>query len=110
MCIIRIEEGLKSIAVCGEAKTNYLKLLSYQFSMETKVIKVSKENYEWLLSVAAKIQHREKKAATFDDALNSIRRQKISDLAGSWKMSEKEADKLIKDIRSGWSSWNKRFV
>ena len=78
--------------------------------METKVIKVSKENYDWLLSIAAKIQHTEKKTATFDDAINSIRRQRVSDLAGSWNISAKEADKLKKDIRAGWSSWNSRFA
>ena len=75
--------------------------------METKVIKISRENYDWLLSVASVIQKTENRSATFDDAISKIRKQRVSDLAGTWKISKKEADELIKDIYES-RVWSKR--
>lgn len=75
--------------------------------METKVIKISKDNYDWLLSIATMMQRIEKKTATFDDALTRLRKQRVTDLAGTWKISEKEADELIKEIYST-RTWSRR--
>lgn len=75
--------------------------------METKVIKISKENYDWLLSVATRMREEEKRTVTFDDALNKIKKQRISDLAGSWKISENESKELINEITRSRESWRK---
>ncbi len=71
--------------------------------MEAKTIKISEENYRWLLNVAAELQKQQGRIITFDNALNELRRRKmkrrnLSDLAGKWKMNEKEADKLLEEI------------
>ncbi len=79
--------------------------------MEQKTIKISKENYVWLLKLAAQIQKDSGKLASFDSALSKIRNEdrkeekKLSDLAGSWKMSDEEAKKFLKDARKGWKKW-----
>lgn len=79
--------------------------------MESKTIKISKENYLWLLKLAAEIQKDSEKLVSFDSALSNIRnserkeRKKLSDLAGSWKMSDEEAKTFLKDARKGWKKW-----
>lgn len=35
-------------------------------------------------------------------------KKSILKFAGSWKISDKEAEKLKEDIRKGWSSWNNK--
>ncbi len=78
--------------------------------MESKTIKLSKENYLWLLKLAAEIQKDSNRPVSFDDAINTLKNEKMKkgsllEFAGRWKMSEKEADKLKKDIRKGWGKW-----
>ncbi len=72
--------------------------------MESKTIKISKENYLWLLGLAAELQKQHHKPVTFDYALNTLRKKKmekkkLSDLAGSWKMTDEEADKIKNNIK-----------
>ncbi len=80
--------------------------------MEFKTIKISKENYVWLLKLAAEMQKNSEKLVSFDSALNNLRNEKmknkegsILDLAGRWKMSDEEAKKFLKDTRKGWKKW-----
>jgi len=80
--------------------------------MEFKTIKISKENYVWLLKLAAQMQKDSEKLVSFDSALNNLRNEKmknkegsILDLAGRWKMSDEEAKKFLKDARKGWKKW-----
>ncbi len=78
--------------------------------MVSKTIKVSEENYLWLLRLASELQKRREKPISFDDTLQTLRegkmgKNKISDLAGSWKMSNAEAEKFKKDARKGWGKW-----
>jgi len=78
--------------------------------MVNKAIKISEENYQWLLSIATELQRRYKKPVSFDEALLVLRNKKmekgnILDLAGRWKMSDKEAEKFVKDVKKGWKKW-----
>ena len=75
--------------------------------METKTIKISKENYEWLCEEAGKLQVKEKKSISIDGALTYIHKSKkrLSELAGGWKMSDKEVEVFMEDLRKGWKRW-----
>ena len=69
--------------------------------MVSKTIKVSDENYLWLLRLAAEIQKQHHKPVSFDNVIGNLRenkmeKKKLSDMAGSWKMSEKEAEEIKK--------------
>ncbi|MEK6953144.1 MAG: hypothetical protein AABX29_09095 [Nanoarchaeota archaeon] len=76
--------------------------------METKTIKISKENYEWLCEEAGKLQAKEKKTVSIDEALSKLHKKmngKISDLAGAWKMDDKEVETFMEDLDRGWKRW-----
>ena len=77
---------------------------------ESKVIKINEENYRWLARLAAELQKEKERPVSLDEALTTFKmkktsKSKLSDLAGSWKMSDKEADEIKKAIKKGWSSW-----
>lgn len=78
--------------------------------MESKTIKISKENYLWLLKLAGDLQKEEGRIISFDDAINKLKSKKmkktsILEFAGRWKMSDEEAEKLKKDLRKGYKKW-----
>ncbi len=80
--------------------------------MESKTIKISKENYLWLLKLAAELQKNHEKPVSFDDAINKIKakrmkkKKNIMEFAGIWAdMSDEEAEKLKKNLRKGWGKW-----
>ena len=81
--------------------------------METKTIKISKQNYEWLQEEAGKLKIKEKKSVSIDDTLTYIyekSKTKFSDLTGLWKMNDKEADNILKEIRKSWKNWKIKSV
>lgn len=43
--------------------------------MESKTIKISKENYLWLLKLAAEIQKKEGRRVTFNDVFDKLRKE-----------------------------------
>jgi len=73
----------------------------------TKAIKISEENYEWLHKLAGSLQAEKGLRVSIDDAITNLKKGKksILDLAGSWKMSDKEANELKRSLRKGWASW-----
>lgn len=76
--------------------------------METKTIKISKKNYEWLCQLAGKLQEKEKKSVSLDEALTNIHtkmKKRLSDIAGGWKMTDREVDTFMKDLEKGWKRW-----
>ncbi len=77
---------------------------------DTKTIKVSFQTYEWLMGIAGDIQSKEGRRVSIDEAINSMRKKKLSDLAGKWKMSEKEVKEFKKEMKKGWEKWNQKFV
>lgn len=85
--------------------------------METKTIKISKENYHWLLEISSELQKKNKRLVSFDETLtelkerkNDNKNKKLSDLAGSWKISKSEAEKIKKNLKKGWSEWQIQSV
>ena len=78
--------------------------------MESKSIKISKKNYLWLLKLAAEMQKDYHRPVSFDATLNSLRnermkKKKLSDLAGKWKMSDENAKEFMKNAKKGWKKW-----
>lgn len=78
--------------------------------MDSKTIKISEENYRWLLAVASELQKKHNKLTSFDDALKEIKKCnekkfKLSSLAGSLKISDEEAEEMKKSFRKGWGKW-----
>ena len=78
--------------------------------MASKTIKISGENYFWLLKLAGELQKQRRKPVSFDEAIyvlrsNNLKKKKLSSLAGSWKMSDKEAEDFKKNLRKGRSKW-----
>lgn len=75
---------------------------------ETKTIKISEENYGWLCELAGELQKTTKKPVSIDKAL-SILNQKIkgnlSELAGSWKMTDKETEEFMSSLKQNWKKW-----
>ncbi|MBS3092124.1 hypothetical protein J4466_01755 [Candidatus Pacearchaeota archaeon] len=78
--------------------------------MVSKTIKISEENYRWLLKMAADLQSQSERPISFNYTLNAIKnksynkmkKKKLSDLAGSWKMSDAEAEELKNNLRKSW--------
>ena len=73
--------------------------------MASKTIKISEQNYLWLLEIATEMQRKYEKPISFDEALfmmkdKKMKDKKLSDLAGKWKMSGKKAGRLKKSTCS----------
>ncbi|MEK6914718.1 MAG: hypothetical protein AABW83_03650 [Nanoarchaeota archaeon] len=73
---------------------------------ESKTIKVSKENYLWLLKLAGDMQKEYHKPVSFDIVLKELKnknmkkKKSILKFAGIWKdMSDEETERLKKDIK-----------
>lgn len=77
--------------------------------METKTIKISEANYRSICRYAGQLQKELGEQVSVDRVITVLlKKSKLSDLAGSWKMDDKEADNMIKEIRGGWKSWKTR--
>lgn len=78
--------------------------------MITKTVKLSDENYKWLCEFAGNMQAEEKKMTSIDEAVSEVRKRlsgKLSDLAGTWQMSDKEVKALTTGLKRGWRRWTK---
>jgi len=78
--------------------------------MTSKTIKISEENYRWLLHIAAELQKKRGKVITFDETLDELKEKRkgnksIMKLAGSWDMSDEEWKKINNELRRGWKKW-----
>ncbi len=77
---------------------------------ETKAIKVSKETYAELSEIAGELQIKLKRPVSIDEAIRHLTKRrkkgaKISDLAGSWKMTDQEAEEMKTAISEAWKNW-----
>jgi predicted CopG family antitoxin len=77
---------------------------------ESKSIKVSKETYAELSEIAGELQLKLKRPVSIEEAIRQLTRRrkkgtKISDLAGSWKMSDEEAQEIKTSIDEAWKKW-----
>ena len=74
--------------------------------METKTVKISTENYRRINEIAGELQKQTGKPISVDRTLTYILHMpKISDLAGMWKMSDKEAEEIFSSLRKSWKTW-----
>lgn len=77
---------------------------------ENKAIKISKETYAELSEIAGELQVKLKRPVSIDEAIKHLTRRrrrgvKISDLAGSWKMTAREAEEIETAINQAWKKW-----
>lgn len=69
-------------------------------------IKISEENYRMLCVISGRLRERLHKPVSINDAISYLsKRGKISDLAGTWKMSDKEAENFMAELKEGWNKW-----
>lgn len=74
--------------------------------MEAKTIKISQLNYRRICEYAGELQQEIGEPVSIDRTLTILlQKNKVSDLAGSWKMSEKEANTMIDTLKRGWKTW-----
>ena len=79
--------------------------------MGTKTVKISDENYREICGLAGELQADLGEPVSVDKALTFLfHKNKLSDLAGSWKMSDKQADEMLGSLHRGWSTWKIRSV
>jgi predicted CopG family antitoxin len=78
-----------------------------------KTIKVDEATYRMLNELVGKIRSEEKRPVSINEALSKILKEKkkgnIMDFAGSWEMSDKEADEIKRDIKRHRRSWTIRY-
>jgi predicted CopG family antitoxin len=77
---------------------------------ESKSIKVSKETYAELSEIAGELQLKLKRPVSIEEAIRQLTKRrkkgvKISDLAGSWKMNDREAQEIKTSINEAWEKW-----
>lgn len=77
---------------------------------ESKTIKVSKETYAELSEIAGELQLKLKRPVSLEEAIKQLTKRrkkgtKISDLAGSWKISDKETEEIKSAIDEAWKNW-----
>lgn len=71
--------------------------------MDTKTIKISSDNYKWLMKVAGELQQETGKNTSIDAAIRKLRQKRISDLGGTWKMTDKELREFKKTLKERWT-------
>ncbi len=77
----------------------------------SKAIKISEENYRKLSKLSGKLREKMEKPVSIDDAITYLySKRNVSDLAGTWDMSDEEAEEFLKDLKEGWKEWGKRSV
>jgi len=79
--------------------------------METKAIKISESNYKWICAYAGELQKELREPVSIDRAITFLtKKNKLSDLAGSWIMNDKEAEEMISTLKKGWKEWKIKSV
>ena len=78
---------------------------------EVKAIKVSKETYAKLCEIAGELQIKLRRPVSIEEAMKDLikrkeKGRKISDLAGSWNITEAEFTEIKTSIDESWQKWN----
>lgn len=77
-----------------------------------KTIKVDERTYRLLNELVGEMRAEEKRPVSMNEALSRLlirKKRNIMDLAGAWKMSDKEAEKIKRDIKRRRRSWTIRY-
>ena len=77
---------------------------------EVKTVKISKETYARLSEIAGELQIRLKRPVSLDEAMKYLislkgKGVKITDLAGSWDVSEEEVAEIRASLTEAWKKW-----
>jgi len=77
---------------------------------ETKTVKLSKETYTKLSEIAGELQMRLKRPVSLDEAMKYLitlrgKGAKITDLAGSWDISDAELAEIKASLTEAWKRW-----
>ena len=77
---------------------------------ELKAIKISKETYAELSELAGELQTRLRRPVSIEEAMRHLLKRrkkgtKISDLAGSWKLTDTEHREIQAAISQAWEKW-----
>ena len=77
---------------------------------EAKAIKVSKETYAKLSEIAGELQLKLRRPVSIEEAMKDLikRREKgrkMSDLAGSWNITDEEFTEIKTSIDEAWKKW-----
>lgn len=75
-----------------------------------KTVKVDENTYKMINELVGELRSEEKRPVSINEALSRILKEKkmkrnIMDFAGSWNMSDKEAEKMKADLKKTWSKW-----
>jgi predicted CopG family antitoxin len=78
--------------------------------MPTKTIRIDEDTYKKLFKVADQLQAEMKHSVSVDEAIKILlddfrQKNKISDLAGTWDISEEEVETIKRSIKDGWRRW-----
>ncbi len=73
--------------------------------MVTKSIKLSEDTYRRLVELAGKLQAERGEPVPIEDAIRYLLKREISDLAGSWDVTDEEIEEVMRSLRRGWSTW-----
>jgi len=75
-----------------------------------KTVRVDEETYRRLCEEAGRLQAVLRRPVSLDEAVRYLVGAKfsaeISDLAGSWKVSEEEVESIKKSLEEGWRGWS----
>jgi predicted CopG family antitoxin len=77
----------------------------------SKSLRVDDETYRKLCEIAGELQSKLKRPVSVDEAIRSIiqipnrNRNKITDLAGTWKLTDEELKEIMESLRKGWRTW-----
>ncbi len=77
---------------------------------DVKAIKVSKETYAKLCEIAGELQIKLKRPVSIEEAMKHLIRLrekgvKITDLAGSWNVTDAEIREIKASIKGAWKKW-----
>lgn len=78
-----------------------------------KTVRLDEEAYSALSEYAGRLQAKLKRPVSMNEAIKHMARQqnepqRISDLAGSWKVSDEEAAEIKESLRRAWETWTPR--
>jgi hypothetical protein len=73
-------------------------------------VRVEERTYRKLYQTAGRLQTVWGRPVSIDEAISYLLKapreeNKISDLAGSWEISEREAKEIERVLREGWGRW-----
>ncbi len=75
--------------------------------MVAKSIKLSEETYRKLVELAGKLQAERGEPVSIEEAIRYLMRREISDLAGSWDVTDEEVEEIKRSLEKGWTAWRR---